>query len=59
MLLWETFSLGYKPYPGCTNQEVLDFVSKGDRRTLPGAVQACVSMECCLGWEVFHSHGQA
>lgn len=39
MLLWEIFSLGYMPYPGGTNQDVLYFVVEGDGWVLPGAVQ--------------------
>ncbi|XP_012504833.1 PREDICTED: leukocyte tyrosine kinase receptor isoform X2 [Propithecus coquereli] len=42
VLLWEIFSLGYMPYPGRTNQEVLDFVISGGRmdppRGCPGPV---------------------
>nr|XP_045013017.1 leukocyte tyrosine kinase receptor isoform X2 [Jaculus jaculus] len=42
VLLWEIFSLGYMPYPGCGNQEVLDFVITGSRmgppRGCPGPV---------------------
>ncbi|XP_048188017.1 leukocyte tyrosine kinase receptor [Perognathus longimembris pacificus] len=42
VLLWEIFSLGYMPYPGRTNQEVLDFVVAGSRmdppRSCPGPV---------------------
>ncbi|XP_043836302.1 leukocyte tyrosine kinase receptor isoform X5 [Dromiciops gliroides] len=42
VLLWEIFSLGYMPYPGRTNQEVLDFVIGGGRmdppRSCPGPV---------------------
>uniref|UniRef100_A0A2K5DI55 Tyrosine-protein kinase receptor n=1 Tax=Aotus nancymaae TaxID=37293 RepID=A0A2K5DI55_AOTNA len=42
VLLWEIFSLGYMPYPGLTNQEVLDFVVAGGRmdppRGCPGPV---------------------
>ncbi|XP_011812061.1 PREDICTED: leukocyte tyrosine kinase receptor isoform X2 [Colobus angolensis palliatus] len=42
VLLWEIFSLGYMPYPGGTNQEVLDFVVAGGRmdppRGCPGPV---------------------
>ncbi|KAK2491679.1 hypothetical protein MC885_002508 [Smutsia gigantea] len=33
--LWEIFSLGYVPYPGCTNQEVLSFVVRGGRMDPP------------------------
>lgn len=42
VLLWEIFSLGYMPYPGHTNQEVLDFIATGNRmdppRNCPGPV---------------------
>ncbi|XP_057637322.1 leukocyte tyrosine kinase receptor isoform X2 [Chionomys nivalis] len=42
VLLWEIFSLGYMPYPGHTNQEVLDFIVTGNRmdppRNCPGPV---------------------
>nr|XP_042131916.1 leukocyte tyrosine kinase receptor [Peromyscus maniculatus bairdii] len=42
VLLWEIFSLGYMPYPGHTNQEVLDFIVTGSRmdppRNCPGPV---------------------
>ncbi|XP_043929384.1 leukocyte tyrosine kinase receptor [Protopterus annectens] len=35
VLLWEIFSLGYMPYPGKTNQEVLAFVTSGGRMDPP------------------------
>ncbi|XP_036779690.1 leukocyte tyrosine kinase receptor isoform X5 [Manis pentadactyla] len=35
VLLWEIFSLGYMPYPGHTNQEVLNFVVGGGRMDSP------------------------
>uniref|UniRef100_A0A8C9QDS9 Tyrosine-protein kinase receptor n=1 Tax=Spermophilus dauricus TaxID=99837 RepID=A0A8C9QDS9_SPEDA len=35
VLLWEIFSLGYMPYPGHTNQEVLDFIISGSRMDPP------------------------
>ncbi|XP_033620896.1 leukocyte tyrosine kinase receptor isoform X4 [Fukomys damarensis] len=35
VLLWEIFSLGYVPYPGRTNTEVLDFVTAGSRMDAP------------------------
>ncbi|XP_008054599.1 leukocyte tyrosine kinase receptor [Carlito syrichta] len=42
VLLWEILSLGYMPYPGRANQEVLDFVVAGGRmdppRGCPGPV---------------------
>ncbi|XP_055449979.1 leukocyte tyrosine kinase receptor [Psammomys obesus] len=35
VLLWEIFSLGFMPYPGHTNQEVLDFIVTGNRMNPP------------------------
>uniref|UniRef100_A0AAY4C506 Tyrosine-protein kinase receptor n=1 Tax=Denticeps clupeoides TaxID=299321 RepID=A0AAY4C506_9TELE len=35
VLLWEIFSLGFMPYPGKTNQEVLEFVTSGGRMDPP------------------------
>ncbi|XP_041353518.1 leukocyte tyrosine kinase receptor-like isoform X2 [Gigantopelta aegis] len=35
VLLWEVFSLGYMPYPGCTNEEVVHFVTAGGRLDAP------------------------
>lgn len=49
VLLWEIFSLGYVPYPGRTNQEVLDFVVGGGRmdppRGCPGPVYGVLPRE--------------
>jgi Protein tyrosine and serine/threonine kinase len=36
VLMWEVFSLGYMPYPGCGNQEVMQFVADGGRLDSPG-----------------------
>ncbi|CAJ0943124.1 unnamed protein product, partial [Mesorhabditis belari] len=35
ILTWEVFSLGYMPYPGRNNMEVLDLISKGGRLEPP------------------------
>ncbi|XP_064623025.1 ALK tyrosine kinase receptor-like isoform X3 [Lineus longissimus] len=35
ILLWEVFSLGYMPYPGRGNQEVMQFVAAGGRLDPP------------------------
>ena len=35
ILLWEVFSLGYVPYPGLCNQEVMNLVVEGGRMDAP------------------------
>ena len=35
VLLWEIMTLGNQPYPGQTNQEVLQFVTGGGRLDRP------------------------
>eukprot|EP00057_Strongylocentrotus_purpuratus_P000758 XP_001182644.2 PREDICTED: leukocyte tyrosine kinase receptor [Strongylocentrotus purpuratus] len=35
VLLWEIISLGFMPYPGMSNQEVIQFVSAGERMNPP------------------------
>ncbi|ESO85684.1 hypothetical protein LOTGIDRAFT_107599, partial [Lottia gigantea] len=35
ILLWEIFSLGHMPYPGCTNEEVMQTVTIGGRLSSP------------------------
>ncbi|XP_070536976.1 tyrosine-protein kinase receptor-like [Ptychodera flava] len=35
VLLWELMSLGYMPYPGMTNQEVMQYVAQGERMHPP------------------------
>ncbi|XP_060072468.1 ALK tyrosine kinase receptor-like [Ylistrum balloti] len=35
ILLWEIFSMGYMPYPGRTNQDVMQFVTTGGRLESP------------------------
>ena len=35
VLLWEIMSLGFMPYPGMSNHEVIQFVTKGERMNPP------------------------
>ena len=35
VVLWELFTLGYKPYPGLTNVQILDFLETGRRMNSP------------------------
>ncbi|XP_002735206.3 ALK tyrosine kinase receptor-like [Saccoglossus kowalevskii] len=35
VLLWEIMSLGYMPYPGMSNQEVMQYVAQGERMHPP------------------------
>ncbi|XP_038067111.1 fibroblast growth factor receptor 4-like [Patiria miniata] len=35
VLLWEIFSKGAKPYPGIPNQDVYDFLKRGQRMDAP------------------------
>nr|XP_054758504.1 leukocyte tyrosine kinase receptor-like [Lytechinus pictus] len=35
VLLWEIISLGFMPYPGMSNQEVIQFVAAGERMNPP------------------------
>ncbi|KAL5009341.1 hypothetical protein ScPMuIL_014922 [Solemya velum] len=35
ILLWEIFAMGYMPYPGRTNQDVMQFVTSGGRLEPP------------------------
>ena len=35
VLLWELFSLGYAPYPGRSNEEVMELVASGSRLEQP------------------------
>ena len=35
VLLWEVVSLGYMPYTGCGNKEVMDLVTSGGRLDPP------------------------
>ena len=36
MLLWEMFTYGYMPYPGRSNLEVIQTVTRGGRLDVPG-----------------------
>ncbi|KAK6182466.1 hypothetical protein SNE40_010151 [Patella caerulea] len=42
ILLWEIFSLGHMPYPGCSNEEVMQSVTVGGRLTPPDGCPATV-----------------
>uniref|UniRef100_A0A2K6SKD5 Tyrosine-protein kinase receptor n=1 Tax=Saimiri boliviensis boliviensis TaxID=39432 RepID=A0A2K6SKD5_SAIBB len=64
VLLWEIFSLGYMPYPGSTNQEVLDFVVAGGRMDPPrgcpgpafrtmGSTNSCLPPALPASWSIF------
>ncbi|KAL6042972.1 hypothetical protein STEG23_014833 [Scotinomys teguina] len=46
VLLWEIFSMGYMPYPGYTNQEVLDFIVTGNRMDPPRNCPGPVTLTC-------------
>ncbi|BFZ12179.1 hypothetical protein BsWGS_15218 [Bradybaena similaris] len=35
ILMWEVFSLGHMPYPGCSNEEVMNLVTQGGRLDPP------------------------
>ena len=37
VLLWEIMTLGNQPYPGLTNQEVVSYVTEGNRLDRPNA----------------------
>ena len=64
ILLWEVMSLGYMPYPGRANQEVMQLVTNGGRleppNYCPGPLYGlmCQVLACCRRWSVptvFHS----
>ncbi|XP_071080803.1 ALK tyrosine kinase receptor-like [Haliotis cracherodii] len=42
ILLWEIFSLGYMPYPGCSNEEVMHYVTVGGRLDAPDSCPSSV-----------------
>ncbi|VFV23329.1 leukocyte tyrosine kinase receptor [Lynx pardinus] len=50
VLFWEIFLLGYMPYPGCTNQDILYFVTGGGQmgppRGCPGLCEYCTMTRC-------------
>ncbi|KAH9489542.1 hypothetical protein Btru_037420 [Bulinus truncatus] len=42
ILMWEVFSLGHMPYPGCSNEEVMNLVAQGGRLDSPGGCPSAV-----------------
>ncbi|ELU07736.1 hypothetical protein CAPTEDRAFT_42843, partial [Capitella teleta] len=50
ILLWEVFSLGYMPYPGRGNQEVMQLVTAGGRLEPPKECPSCVYHVMSLCW---------
>ncbi|GFR93175.1 tyrosine-protein kinase receptor [Elysia marginata] len=42
ILLWEVFSLGHMPYPGCSNEEVMTLVTQGGRLDPPDSCSLAV-----------------
>ena len=50
ILLWEVFSLGYMPYPGRGNQEVMQLVTAGGRLEPPQNCPAPVYHVMTLCW---------
>ncbi|CAK9293430.1 unnamed protein product [Gordionus sp. m RMFG-2023] len=51
ILLWEIFTLGYMPYPGIGNQEVMVIVAKGNRLNFPSCCPLKIReimMQCWL-----------
>jgi Protein tyrosine and serine/threonine kinase len=49
VLMWEVFSLGYMPYPGRGNQEVMQLVADGGRLEVPSGCPTSIyaTMELC------------
>jgi len=47
--MWEVFSLGYAPYPGRTNEQVMELVASGGRLEQPPGcpVPVYVTMTSC------------
>ncbi|XP_014669304.1 PREDICTED: leukocyte tyrosine kinase receptor-like [Priapulus caudatus] len=50
VLLWEVFSLGYMPYPGRGNQEVMQLVTNGGRLEAPSGCPASIYAIMKLCW---------
>ncbi|XP_052274002.1 leukocyte tyrosine kinase receptor-like [Dreissena polymorpha] len=50
VLLWEMFTLGYMPYPGQTNSDVMQFVSSGGRLDPPEKCPARLNKIMILCW---------
>ncbi|XP_074663203.1 ALK tyrosine kinase receptor-like [Tubulanus polymorphus] len=54
ILLWEVFSLGYMPYPGRGNQEVMQFVSAGGRLEPPQGCPVPIFHIMTLCWHAMY-----
>lgn len=50
VLLWEIFTLGYMPYPGQTNSDVMHFVASGGRLDPPEKCPARLSKIMIMCW---------
>ncbi|XP_060566739.1 MAM and LDL-receptor class A domain-containing protein 1-like isoform X2 [Ruditapes philippinarum] len=50
VLLWEIFTLGYMPYPGQTNSDVMHFVASGGRLDPPEKSPARLSKIMIMCW---------
>jgi anaplastic lymphoma kinase len=50
VLMWEVFSLGYMPYPGCANHEVMRLVAAGNRLDPPRSCPATVYVIMTSCW---------
>jgi len=55
VLLWEIFSLGYMPYPGRGNQDVMQLVTNGGRLDAPSNCPELVYNIMKMCW---HPHPQ-
>ncbi|XP_033627118.1 ALK tyrosine kinase receptor-like [Asterias rubens] len=51
VLLWEIMSLGYMPYPGMSNQEVIHFVTAGRRMNSPAQCPRPIHDLMALCWQ--------
>ncbi|CAL1547116.1 unnamed protein product [Lymnaea stagnalis] len=52
ILMWEVFSLGHMPYPGCSNEEVMNLVAQGGRLESPGGCPSAVFDIMASCWNV-------
>jgi len=50
VLLWEMFTYGYMPYPGRSNLEVVEAVTRGARLDPPGTCPAPVGDLMLASW---------
>ena len=51
VLLWEVFSLGYVPYPGHSNHEVMELVTAGERLAPPQSCPASIYHIMTICWK--------